>query len=228
MKQSFHFLGALAIVSASAVLLQACGSDDTGPSTTASSTAASTGAGGAGGGGGTGGAGANPVDTDCKTLCDYLGSVNCMAWKNCSTECPAMFDAPPDCADEFETMLSCWVGHKTEFMCTDQLLTPDGCKDLEDTFYACFKGTGMGGIDCTSSAQVCGGDATMHCTCTTTCDTTAYKSACTPQGADWGCSCYANDRLLGTCSTPVDTTGMGCKAQASNFEGCCPPFFAAN
>ena len=180
MRASRVFLFAFSATALSAMLVQACSADNepasdqgTGAAATTTSSSVTTGSGGTGGG-------PSPVDADCKTLCDYLASIDCMAWKNCATECPAMFDAPADCADEFAEMLSCWVGHKTDFMCTDQLIRPADCKAVEDKFYACFKGMMTGGLD-PACNQLCSHDDTMtHCACKTNCSMVEYKSVCAP------------------------------------------------
>lgn len=214
------------------VLVQACASDDSvkiNDTTSAGGSGAGT---TTGTGGSTGGAGgSNPVAADCATLCGYLDSIDCKTWPNCATECPSMFNAPPDCADEFAEMLSCWVGHETEFQCTDtQLLPPAACKDKEDAFNACFKGTTDGGTDgggcICQGCQVCSGDQVTSCACRTGCPANQheYSSVCAPSGAEWTCSCYDKfgdtQSLLGTCS--VDAM-----YKCDNFAGCCAPYFLA-
>ena len=183
-----------------------------GATTTAAGTGggatATTGAGGAGG--------AGPLAGYCSELCAYLDSIACMSWDNCETECPA----PPGCPDEYEAKVKCWVENKADFTCTPtQVVPPAACKPLEDAFNDCFGGAG-GGNGC--AGQVCnhsGPDAMPDsCSCKTSCGDSEFKSACSLQGADYACSCYNFDKLLGTCSETAPD-------ECDNYTGCCESYF---
>jgi hypothetical protein len=216
-----------AALALSAAWIGACSSDraqsssdgDGGESPTASS------AGGASGtGGSTPDASVNPLEEACDELCGYLGSIDCNAWPNCSTECASGFNAPPKCASEVQALINCWVMNKMTFTCTaTQLLPPASCQALEAAFNECRMGTmpmedGGAPVTCekaqTKNATDTTCSAKSHCD-----DMTDIKTFCSLPGGSqtWACSCYKGTNLLGTCSATMDV--------CENFKGCCGTFF---
>jgi hypothetical protein len=207
------------------VLAQAC-SEDTSPveaATSGVSTSAGSGAsGGAGGGavgsggdGGEGGMGGmSPFGPACDAICDEIDAIDCVSWPNCQVECPGAFNSPPECADEYQAMIDCWVLHKDELMCTQtQVLPPPSCAAEQETFNLCFGGGG--GTTC--AGQVCN-TAETTCACKTACLDSEFKSACADQNGTWACSCYNHEQLLGNC-TEIEANAC------NNFMGCCADFF---
>lgn len=220
----FPLVFVISTVTSALLVAQACGSDPDPSSSDSGSSAASSGQGGAGGGGQGGGSGGvggeNPVAADCMNLCTYIEEIGCASFPNCATDCPSLFGAPRDCAEEFAEMLSCWVGHKTEFTCTStQVLPPEVCKPQEDAFNSCVQGSASGGADGGCVGQACSQSDT-NCACKTGCGDDEFKSSCSVQGADWSCSCYNKDQLIGTCTVAEED-------KCDNYAGCCAPFFLA-
>jgi hypothetical protein len=179
-------------------------------------------------GGGTGGntpdASVNPLEDLCDELCGYLGSIDCNAWPNCSTECTSGFNAPTPCKDEVEALIGCWVMNKMTFTCTaTQLIPPSSCQALEAAFNACFTGpmpTDDGGMPVTCQQAQTKNATETTCSAKSPCDdNTEIKSYCSlPGGAQaWACSCYKGTNLLGTCSATMDV--------CENYKGCCGAFF---
>jgi len=206
------------------VLAEACGSggDTAEPGTTVAATTAASGPGGGGGtgGAGTGGSGeggsggVSPFDAACTEICAEIEAIACQVWPNCEAECPDMFNAPADCADEYQILIDCWALHKDEFMCTQtQVLPPPSCFAEQEAFNECFGGGGQ--TDC--MGQVCN-SAETTCACKTSCLDSEFKSACTEQSSNWTCSCYDHDQLLGNCT---ETAENACE----NYLGCCADFF---
>ena len=204
------------------VFAEACSEDaapvESATASTAATTAGSGGSGGSGGGeggvGGGGTGGSTPFDPACEEICAEIDAIDCVSWPNCAAECPGMFNAPPECADEYQSLVDCWVLHKDEFMCTQtQVLPPPSCFDEQEVFNTCFGGGG--GTTC--MGEVCN-SAEGTCACKTACLDSEFKSACADQNGTWLCSCYDHEQLLGNCS---ETPENAC----SNFMGCCADFF---
>lgn len=183
------------------------------------------GTGGTGGLGGSGGSGGVPGPSDCDQLCDYLTTIGCQAWQTCKTDCPAKLNAPPDCADEFDTLFNCWLANKEEFACVNlQLLAPAECKEEESAFTTCVNGSGTVDPSCVCSPGVGSQDPGKSCSRITTCNGIEFTAACASpaEGMPWSCFCYADSSLLGTCYEEPDLPD-----HCDNQVGCCSPYFCA-
>lgn len=185
---------------------------------------------GAGGGatttsaGGTGGGTTSMPDPLCDALCTHLEEINCSLLQNCAVDCPNHLGAPPDCTDEADALIACWVEHLSDFECTQQgALPPAACNDAETTFNKCVGGdTPVQSCLCSSGVGV-GGPDVSNCSRKTTCGMLEFNQTCqqVEAGQPWTCTCLLSGALLGTCSEPPEYE------HCSNDYGCCVPLFCA-
>ncbi len=215
-------LVALAIaVGSSMAFVPGCG-NDVKPGETGgdggSAGATSTNAGGAGGGTTT-----TTANAPCDALCAHLDAIDCNLLQNCATDCPNHLNAPPDCTDEADALIACWVEHLDDFSCTQQgAIPPAACSAQETAFNECVGG-GMPGQSCLCSSGVGVGDGVNSCSRKTTCGTNEFNQTCQKlaDGQPWTCTCLSNGGLLGTCTEPEEFE------HCSNDYGCCVPLFCA-
>jgi hypothetical protein len=207
-------------VGSSMALAPGCGGE-----VTPAQTGGSSGSGGSTTTGGTGGTTTTTTDgLPCNELCNYLEAIDCTLLQNCATDCPNHLNAPPDCVDEADALITCWVEHLQDFACTQQgALPPAACEAAETAYNMCVGG-GLPDASCLCSTGVgSGGEDVNKCARKTTCGNISFNQTCqqVAEGQPWTCTCLANDGLLGTCSEPEEFT------HCSNDFGCCVPLFCA-
>jgi hypothetical protein len=206
-------------VSGAMVLAPGCGSSPTGTGGSGGSTTTGT-------TGGSGGATTSTTTSNaaCDAFCSHLDGINCKVLKDCKNDCNNHLNAPASCVKEADALLACWEKNVNDFQCTmTQVLPPPQCADEEKAFNMCVNGGGPD-ASCICSPGVLVGNP-MSCSRKITCATTDFKQVCQPtnDGQPWTCSCFSNDKLLGTCPEEGDPS-----TQCSDKYGCCIPLFCAS